>query len=315
MPPSFSEDDVHRMQATLVELCEARGDRIALLDPTAAMAQDAARGFPLLQEWRSRFDSRQAALYYPWLQVPDPLAISPHAAGAIDGHVAGLYAQLDNEIGVHRAPANRVLAWAEDVSAAVDDARHGELNTMGIQRASRPAGLGSAAAWCAHLSSDPLWRFVNVRRLVMMVMKAINLSTQWAVFEPNDHDTRTRIALALTEFSRRYGVAARWWAPAPSNPSSFAATRATIHPRRASMGNCSPKSPLRRRQPFEFVVLRIGKTRQLVRNHRRPAGGRGRECMSIDERLDPVMAFNFRVSLLDATSSLAAVGTWPCPRF
>jgi len=41
------------------------------------------------------------------------------------GHVAGLYAQLDNEIGVHRRRPIRVLAWAEDVSAAVDDARHG----------------------------------------------------------------------------------------------------------------------------------------------------------------------------------------------
>jgi len=144
----------------------------------------------------------------------------------------------------------------------------------------------SAAAWCAHPSSDPLWRFVNVRRLVMMVMKAINLSTQWAVFEPNDHDTRTRIALALTEF-----LTALWGRGAlvgPSPEQSFVV--------RCDESNNPPEARVNGQLLAEVAhcavaTLRVRgaahrKTRQLVRNHRRPAGGRGRECMSIDERLD-----------------------------
>ena len=50
------------------------------------------------------------------------------------------------------------------------------------------------------VSSDPDWRFVNVRRLMMMIEKAIDVATQWAVFEPNDVSTRTKIHLVLTSF-------------------------------------------------------------------------------------------------------------------
>src|SRR5260370_24888828 len=102
------------MQSTLVQLCEERNGRIAILDPTAEMAEDAAQGFALVQQWRSRFDTRHAALYYPWLHVVDPLAVAPTRRVPASGHAAGLYAQLDRAVGAHPAPAHRVPSFAPD---------------------------------------------------------------------------------------------------------------------------------------------------------------------------------------------------------
>lgn len=259
MPPQFSDDAVFVMQSTLVQLCDERRDRIAVLDPTATMAQDAAQGFALVQEWRARFDTRHAALYYPWLHVVDPLAAAPTRRVPASGHVAGLYAQLDREVGVHRAPANRVLAWVEDVTADLDDARHGELNLMGVNVVRAQPGLGLRVLGARTLSSDPTWRFVNVRRLVMMVMKAIDHATQWAVFEPNDDVTRARLAQALSEF-----LAALWSRGALVGPSAAQAflvrcDEVNNPPELRDNGQLLAEVAIAPSQPFEFVVLRVGR--------------------------------------------------------
>lgn len=259
MPPQFSEDEIYRMQSTLVELCEQRRDRIALLDPTATMAEDAGSGFSLLAEWRSRFDTRHAALYYPWLHVVDPLAGAATRRVPPCGHVAGLYAALDLEIGVHRAPANRILAWAEDTSADVDDARHGELNTLGVNVVRTQPGLGLRALGARTLSSDSTWRFVNVRRLVMMIMKAIGVAMQWAVFEPNDHITRSRIAQALSEFLT--GLWARGALVGPDPQQAFVVRCDEVNnpPEARANGRLLAEVAIAPSQPFEFIVLRIGR--------------------------------------------------------
>ncbi len=50
------------------------------------------------------------------------------------------------------------------------------------------------------LSSDPAFRYVNVRRLLMMIERALRHVTQWAVFECNDFGTRQKLRLAIESF-------------------------------------------------------------------------------------------------------------------
>jgi Bacteriophage tail sheath protein len=259
MPPRFSDADVYRMQSTLVQLCDERRDRIALLDPTATMADDAGQGFPLLTEWRSRFDSPHAALYYPWVHVVDPLAVAPTRRVPPCGHVAGLYAQFDLEIGVHRAPANRVMAWAEDVTADVDAARHGELNTIGINVLRVQPGFGLRVLGARTLSSDPTWRFVNVRRLVMMVMKSIGVAMQWAVFEPNDHTTRSHITQALAEFFTALWARGALVGTSPEQAFAVRCDEVNNPPEARADGQLLAEVAIAPSQPFEFVVLRVGR--------------------------------------------------------
>ncbi len=135
LPPVFSESDIYQVQATLVQLCEDLGDRIALLDPPFTAAQDDALGVGAIREWRSRFDSKYAALYYPWTRVVDPLRSLTSLTRDMppSGHVAGQYATTDLQIGVHKAPANTALNWVQDVTVFVNDAVHGLLNPLGNQ--------------------------------------------------------------------------------------------------------------------------------------------------------------------------------------
>lgn len=202
LPPVFSEAAVHRVQADLVQHCTDKRDRFAILDAPAAVSENDVLGVSAISAWRTRFDSKFAALYHPWIRVVDPRRRASRPTRAIppSGHVAGEYARTDIRTGVHRAPANGVLGWALDVTARITPAEHGVLNAAGVNVIRPLPGRGLRILGARTTSSDASWRFVNVRRLVIMIMKAVDLATQWAVFEPNSHGTRSKLQLALITF-------------------------------------------------------------------------------------------------------------------
>jgi hypothetical protein len=267
-PPLFSEDEIYRVQAAAVQLCEARRDRIALLDAPF----DACTGGTLLaaalQSWRSRFDSAFAALYAPWVGVVDPLRTRPGRSPdrraltrlvPPSGHVAGTYAATDVARGVHVAAANEPLTWLQDVSLAIDEERHGVLNSLQVNVIRAQPGRGLRLLGARTLSSDSDWRYVNVRRLVSMIGKALGTSLQWAVFEPNDWRTRAKLALVagsfLEELWRRGALVGE--------------TSAQAYFLRCDDGNNPPDARARGELlmqiglapsvPMEFIVVRIGR--------------------------------------------------------
>lgn len=262
MPPLFSESDIYRVQAALVEHCEERRDRIALLDAPLAASRDDELGVGAIRAWRSRFDSKYAALYYPWVRVVDPLR-SPSALTRDippSGHVAGQYANSDFTVGVHKAPANAPLSWIQDLTVVVNDAVHGLLNTLGINVIRTLPGRGIRIFGARTVSSDPDWRYVNVRRLLMMIEKAIDLSTQWAVFEPNDVYTRTKLQLALTSF-----LTALWQRGALVGETIQEAffvkcDEENNPPSERANGRLLAEVGVAPSNPFEFVVVRVGRT-------------------------------------------------------
>jgi phage tail sheath protein FI len=256
-PPLFSDDDVFQMQSALVQLCEERRDRFAVLDPPASTVMDGARGLSLLEAWRARFDTKYAALYYPWLRVVDPLGVALTRPIPPSGHVAGQYAQTDRETGVHRAPANRELTWVQDVLVSVDDARHGELNLLGVNVVRSEPGRGLRIQGARTLSSDPDWRYVNVRRLLVMVMKAIDVATQWAVFEPNDDATRMTIGQALGEFLTTLWRRGALTGDSPESAFAVRCDDVNNPPEARANGQLLADVALAPSQPFEFVVLRV----------------------------------------------------------
>src|SRR5256885_13057763 len=109
-------------------------DGIAVRVPPFSASRNDQVGPAAIRAWRSRFDSTYAALYYPWLRVVDPLRSGAALTRAIppSGHVAGQSAQTDGQFGVHKAPANAPLVWAQDVTVVINDDVHGVLNPAGI---------------------------------------------------------------------------------------------------------------------------------------------------------------------------------------
>ena len=261
LPPIFSDAEIYQVQAALVEECERRRDRIALLDPPFAAARNDALGVAAVRAWRSRFESKYAACYYPWVRVVDPLRSPAALTRDIppSGHVAGQYAQTDLQIGVHKAPANTPLLWTQDVTVAVDDAVHGVLNPEGINVIRPLPGRGIRIYGARTVSSDPDWRFVNVRRLLMMIEKAIDVSIQWAVFEPNDVVTRAKLRLVLLSF-----LLALWQRGALMGNAADEAFRVKCDeennpPSERENGRLLAEVLVAPSQPFEFIVLRVGR--------------------------------------------------------
>jgi phage tail sheath protein FI len=265
LPPVFPDEAVYQVQAAMVQQCEALRDRIAVLEPPYPTARGdgpgAAMGISRLQAWRSRFDSKYAALYYPWLLVVDPLRenaltrpIPP------SGHAAGQYARTDFETGVHKAPANAPLVWVQDASLLVNPEMHGLLNEQGINVVRSFSGRGLRIFGARTVSSDPDWRYVNVRRLLMMIAKAVYLSTQWAVFEPNDAITRAKLHLSLTSFLAALWQKGALMGEAPEQAFFVRCDEDNNPPFERANGRLLAEVGVAPSQPFEFVVLRVGRT-------------------------------------------------------
>lgn len=174
--PFSTLKDVEVVHEAMISQCERLNDRFALLDSPFPDGPEGTR------EYRLNFDTRYAALYFPWIVMGRKgrgLTVPPC------GHVAGVVARCDGEMGVHRPPANEVLRNAEDLSILLREEDIGYLNAEGINclKSSSTRGL---RVWGARtMSSDPQFRYVNVRRILNSINKAMSTNLQWVVFEPN----------------------------------------------------------------------------------------------------------------------------------
>jgi hypothetical protein len=260
MPPLFSDRAVLEVQGAMIAQCEALRDRVALLDPPWDSAADARLGVAPVGAWRANFDSAFGALYFPWLAVPDPLRVAPTRAIPPSGHVAGSIAATDLAVGVHQAPANVDLGWVQDVTVPVDAESHGLLNTAGINVIRNDGGRRLRVLGARTVASDPTFRFLNVRRLVCMIRTALDHSTQWAVFEPNDSHTRASLTAAIGKFLNQL-----WQHGALSGPTADAAFQVRCddsnNPARTrDIGELHADIAIAPSVPFEFILLRLGRS-------------------------------------------------------
>ena len=184
--PIFKQEQVERLQRALINHCERELERVAILDAPPELVNPNVLLENVL-EWRAKFNSKFAACYYPWLRVPDPLRrdgglreVPPSA------YIAGVYARVDQQVGVHKPPANEQLQNVSDTNVPVDDLLHGELNEQHVNVIRPYSGRGIRVAGARMLSRELQWRYVNVRRLMIMISKSIRYHMNWVVFEPNN---------------------------------------------------------------------------------------------------------------------------------
>ncbi len=261
-PPTFGAEELFRIQSEMVLQCELKRDRFALLDAPFGASTDPLEGIRGVIEWRSRFDSKFAALYFPWLRVVDPQAArEPTRLVPPSGHVAGTVAGADLAVGVHKAPANVRIEWAVDASIALDDERHGILNGAGINALLATGGRGLRVQGARTVSSDPDWRFVNVRRLISMIEKALEAALQWAVFEPNHAFTRARATMSITVFLLELHEAGMLAGATPDESFVVQCDLDNNPAAERDLGRLIVEIGVAPSKPFEFVVLRVGRVR------------------------------------------------------
>ncbi|MER8044696.1 phage tail sheath family protein [Streptomyces sp. NPDC094032] len=249
----IDDEGVRTVQLAVISHCEQMGDRVAVLDsPPGLSAQQVRR-------WRNDeagYDSRFATLYYPWVRVFDPAA-GRNATVPPSGHVAGVWARSDAERGVHKAPANEVIRGVVDLELRLSKGEQDLLNPIGVNCVRAFPGRGIRIWGARTLSSDPAWRYLNVRRLFNYLEESILLGTQWVVFEPNDDrlwsSIRRNVTAFLTEEWRRGALFGRTAAEA-----FYVKCDAENNPQESiDQGRVVCEIGVAPVKPAEFVVFRL----------------------------------------------------------
>jgi phage tail sheath protein FI len=146
-------------------------------------------------------DTQYAAFYYPWIWISDPQSGARRLVPP-SGHALGIYARVDSERGVFKAPANETVRGALALETDITDETQGVLNPRGVNAIRSFPGRGIRVWGARTLSSNALWKYVSVRRLFIFLERSIYEGTQWVVFEPNDPRLWARVTDTIRLFLR-----------------------------------------------------------------------------------------------------------------
>lgn len=192
--PGRTNVNVHK---ALLNHCEAMRYRFAVLETPLGANFDAA------QTYRQNFDNTRCALYYPGLTIADPFGADGSTRNVTpSGHMMGLYARIDNTRGVHKAPANEVVRGVLSFESKISKGEQDILNPKNLNcfRDFRDEFRGLRAYGARVATSDPEWRYINVRRLLLMIEQSLDTGLQWAVFEPNEKPLWDAVKQSVTGF-------------------------------------------------------------------------------------------------------------------
>ena len=187
---------IDKLKDRAIDSCEATKDRFAIISERQNVSANNA--------YTPR-DTSYAAFYYPWLRVT-----APHLAGGqrlvpAHGQVAGIFARVDSEHGVHKAPTNEVVRGIDlkqPLEFTITKREQDILNprSVNVIRDFRTEGRGVLLYGARTMSTDSLWKYVNVRRLIIFIEQSIDRGTQWVVFETNTDKTWNAVRSTITNF-------------------------------------------------------------------------------------------------------------------
>jgi uncharacterized protein len=236
-----------RVHDQMIAMCELQKDRFAILDCPLT------RDIEVVRRWRRRTDTSYAAYYWPWVGIVEQdgqLVRCPPS-----GHMAGMYARTETETGVHRAPANEPLKGIVNLSVPITEDDQGLLNSEAvncfrISRGVRPWGARTA-------SSDPSWKFVNVRRLFIMLRRALEESTRWVVFEPNTPNTWDSLRSRVKSFLEKLYEKGMFSGGSPDDSFYVKCDAETNPPELRDSGLLVVEVGVAPAIPAEFIVIRV----------------------------------------------------------
>lgn len=254
------------VQGSVIDHCSKVRDRIAVLD--------VPRGRPPADGWSAMSHrdlvtnaSGFAALYYPWLMVPEPLepgmfrpAVPKSIPVPPSGHIAGVYARNDQDVGVHNAPANTEVKGVMGLERVISDREQALINPKGVNALRIFPGDGRVLVWGARTTvpqegSD--WTYVNVRRLMLYIEESIEKGIRWALFKPNDRSLWQSLKRTINDFLERV-----------RRDGGLAGAREQAYQVRIDEGLNPPADIAKGRlyievkvapvRPAEFIIVRIG---------------------------------------------------------
>ena len=244
-------DDVAAVTNLLIAHAEKMRYRIAIIDPPEGQKIADVR------KLKAKLDSKYAALYYPWVTVFDgitrqPLNLPP------SGFVAGIYARNDTERAVYKAPANEVVRGAIGFETLINTAQQEVLNPEGINCFRFFEGRGLRLWGARTISSDPEWKYVNLRRYFAYLERSIDKGTQWAVFEPNGEALWANVRATIRDFLVNEWASGALLGDKPEKAFFVRCDRSTMTQNDLDNGRLVCLIGVAPLRPAEFVIFRIG---------------------------------------------------------
>lgn len=264
--PTFSPHDAKRGQEALLRHCAVLRDRFAILDTPAQLTPERAIDWVQKQGGLDlRSEAGQfGAVYYPWLYVPEPRPGPNVRLVPPSGHVAGVYARVDRSVGVQKPPANELLEEVRGLELDIDAEAHGLLNDEMLNTLRAYPGRGCRVAGARTLVPPQAaelrpWRFVHVRRLLLMIEETLDQSTQWLVFESNQPERWRDLDRVVRTFLRTQWERGRLDGATPEEAFQVTCDETTNVPFNVAQGQMLCEIRVLPPQPAEFVVIRLGR--------------------------------------------------------
>jgi phage tail sheath protein FI len=228
--------------------CEKLGDRIAIFDgPLETTSLSLKPG-----EGNLPASSNYAAFYYPWIEVEKDKYVPP------SGHIAGVYARVDAQRGVHKAPANEAILGAIGLKYALTRAKQDDLNPQGVNCIRSLNGrilVWGARTWGGKDNNE--FKYINTRRLFNYLRESIDEGTQWAVFEPNGPELWAKIRRSVIAFLTMAWRSGALFGNTPEEAFFVQCDEETNPPEVRNVGQLVVKVGVAMTQPAEFVIFEL----------------------------------------------------------
>ncbi len=248
------------VQNALITHCETLRYRFAILDP-APHSGGTTPTMDDIQAQRNLYDTKYAAIYYPRISVLDPLT-NLDITVPPSGHIAGIYARVDDTRGVFKAPANEVIGGIDAIEVKLSKGDQDVLNPDPINInalrdfTAQSRGLRVYGARC--ITSDSEWKYINVRRLFIFIEHSLDIGTQWAVFEPNDERLWARLSQSVSAFLNTLWSEGALMGSKASDAFFVRCDRTTMTQDDLDNGRLIMLVGIAPVYPAEFVIIRIG---------------------------------------------------------
>ena len=255
------------IQMAIVNHCLAKKDRFAILDSERG-APPSGPGSVEQHRQAVQSDRGFAALYYPWLEVIEP--IPPTSPRPLiprtmlvppSGHIGGVYARTDEERGVHKAPANAIVRGVVGLERVLSDGQQGPLNLQGVNVLRIFPGAAQVTVWGARTTVDPNindWLYVNVRRLMLFLEESIEEGIRFAVFEPNNLALWQKLKRTINAFLSRIWRDGALFGAKPEQAYYVRIDEALNPPSTRALGRLYIEIGVAPVRPAEFIIVRIG---------------------------------------------------------
>jgi phage tail sheath protein FI len=248
---TFVDTSAQAVANVLIAHAQNMRYRIAVLDSIKGQSIAATRAY------RAQFDSSYAAFYYPWVRIIDPETGQENNYPP-SGFVSGIYARNDINRAVYKAPANEVVTLALGFEKQINKAQQEVLNPEGVNCFRYFEGRGMRLWGARTMSSDPEWKYVNLRRYFAYLERSIDKGTQWAVFEPNGERLWANVKRTISDFLLNEWQSGALLGDKPEKAYFVKCDRSTMTQNNLDNGQLVCLVGVAALKPAEFVIFRIG---------------------------------------------------------